>query len=305
MSATATAQLLSELRVYTPESPAADRVRLGRDGDGGYVLLAEGLEKIEAFYSYGINRDYSFDLALHRRTGAEGRLFDPTVDYPAVIEPGLSFRKIGLATGEGTIGEHVDAFGDRGKRMLLKVDVEGAEWRWLSSCDGEDPVMFDQILLELHKLGDVTRHAEYANCLRRINRDFFLFHVHANNFVPLLDLPEGLLPPLLECCFVRKDLCPCRLNGTEVFPLAGIDQPNFSDRADPDLDFWPFLSGQSEARERQALRRARHLVALLRQNTDQRRRIKQLEFDLAAARGGLSGSLSAPIRALRRFFPGA
>jgi len=299
MNTSPTSQLLSELRVYTPAARPEERVRLGREGDGGYVLLSEGLQKIEAFYSYGINRDYSFDLDLHRRTGAEGRLFDPTVDYPAAIGRGLSFRKIGLATGEGTISSHVVAFGDSGKRMVLKVDVEGAEWRWLSGADRGELVMFDQILVELHDLGDVARHTEYAQHLQHINRDFFLFHVHANNFVPLLDLPEGPLPPLLECSFIRKDLCPCHLNETEAFPLAGIDQPNFPDRADPDLDFWPFISGQEKDAESKARRRARHLTNLEHAVTSQRRFIKQLQFENATIKASVLWRFGAPFRFLK------
>ena len=38
------------------------RLRIGPKGDGGYVLLNDGLEGIDVLYSYGVNDNSDFEL---------------------------------------------------------------------------------------------------------------------------------------------------------------------------------------------------------------------------------------------------
>jgi len=291
-----TSRLLHELVVHTPVDPRVPRVRAGAHGDGGYVLLDQGLENLERFYSYGISDDHSFDTWIHRRTGAVGRLFDPTVDYPDCFEGGLHFRKIGLAVSQGTVEDHIKMFGDTGKRMLLKVDVEGCEWDWLSQTTSDQLAIFDHILLELHDLQDAQRHGRYAEALAKINRDFFLVHVHANNFYPLFKAGDWLLPGLLECSYVRKDLMACEVNRSVIFPCGGIDVPNVRDVPELPLDFWPFVSGQPDDIEKMARKSAQLYIEAHGIITLQRRRIKSLKFELDRLEKSALWRMVGPLR---------
>ncbi len=289
-------KVLEELIVYTPSNTCVSRVRAGSRGDGGYVLLDYELQNLERFYSYGISDNYSFDSWLYRKTGALGRLFDPTVDYPPLFDGALHFRKLGLGVAQGTVEDHIKMFKDMGRRMLLKVDIEGCEREWLSETTGAELGRFDHILLELHDLQDPNLHGQIVAALKLINRHFFLVHVHANNFYPLFKCGPWHLPGILECTYVRKDLVQCDVNRSVVFPVPELDMPNIAAMPDVPLGFWPFLSGQTEQIEEQARKTADLYIEAHNIITMQRRRIKQLTFELEQLKSSVSWKFGAPLR---------
>jgi len=300
-----TFRLLTELLVHNPIDSGLHRVRGGSQGDGGYVILDHDLGKIESFYSYGVSDNYTFDAWLHEKTGALGRLFDPTVSYPSIIQKGLHFRKIGLSNSQGSISDHIRSFADQGKRMLLKNDVEGSEWPWLAETTDAELFQFDQILLELHGLQDQRRHSEFADALAKVNRHFNLFHVHANNFECPSRFAEGLLPSLLECSDIRKDLVACIPNNSVHFPISGIDAPNAPDIPELRLNFWPFISGQPEDLEKRSLQIADLYLEAHHTITRQRRMIKALNFQLKTLQESGSWRLTRPLRFLTRLLSSA
>ena len=248
--------ILEELVVYNPINQHR-KIRLGKGSDGGYVLIENEINKIQAFYSYGINDDYSFDEDLYKKTNAVGRLFDPTVTYPDQIIENLYFKEIGLATGEGSITEHISMFCDIGKRMILKIDIEGAEWKWLAETTQEELNNFDQILIEYHGFEKANNYKDYKECLSKINKNFYLIHVHGNNHVPLVKINKSFTPEVLECCYIRKDLCDCKINTELLFPQKELDVPNHKWLPDIKLNYWPFITGQSQEIENIAHEEAR------------------------------------------------
>jgi hypothetical protein len=290
-----THQLASQLVVQTPSS-GLRRIRFGNSGDGGYVLLDAGLDQVEAFYSYGISDDYSFDLGFGAATGARGRLYDPTVDYPPEIAPGLSFYKTGLACNQGTISDHIESNGDGGKRMVLKVDTEGHEWIWLKETTREELCQFDQIVIELHGLCSESRHQEFAKSLEKLNRSFSLFHVHANNLSGLHEIQGCLIPDLLECSFVRRDICECRANTTVILPIPGIDFCSIESYADWPLDYWPFISGQPAETEIRARESVLRQAINHQEITRLRRALKHATFELDCHNKSAASRLAALLR---------
>ena len=147
------------------------------------------------------------------------------------------------------------------------MDVERSEWQWL-----QDPVsnQFHQIIIELHVLpvildefkvpykndsgedvwapksvyfqqffndfSDEVNQAlfdTYLSGLRNLLRDYLIFHIHANNSVPILfNLGGRKWPPLFELSLVRKDLAPDAVPSVQTFPVPGLDYPNKTDRPD-------------------------------------------------------------------------
>jgi hypothetical protein len=243
--------IVNELTVYNPINDVR-RIRVGNKFDGGYVMLDQGIKELQAFYSYGVNDDYSFDDNLSKISNSIGRLFDPTVAYPKKITDRLYFKKIGLATGEGTVRDHVSMYGDMGKKMILKLDIEGAEWTWLKHTTQEELSMFDQILIEYHDFKNSVIYESCQKCLKKINELFYLYHVHGNNHRPLVNINKTYIPDVLECSYIRKDLCECKVNEKILFPVKNIDLPNHHWLPDIKLNYWPFISNQSEKVESSA-----------------------------------------------------
>lgn len=223
--------------------PNHTKVRVGRRGDGGYVLLKELLGLPPTLYSYGVGDDVSFELDFLRLAGAcsHVRLFDHTIaelpeKHPAFIhhkEPARVERSFPL-------------------NSVLKIDIEGGEWEFLKHA----PISHcSQIVVEFHLhhndppqgcspyfkghfqrlMGkeNRARFLAYSKILRRLNSTFFCFHAHINNSLPLWDVEGSKFPPLLELSFVRQDLVDEKyISHRAIGGTPALDWPNKSDRAD-------------------------------------------------------------------------
>ena len=53
-----------------------------------------------------------------------------------------------------TISNQIDRNGDRGKRMIVKIDIEGAEWASLVATPDEVRERIDQLAMEFHGVDD-------------------------------------------------------------------------------------------------------------------------------------------------------
>ncbi|OWA50354.1 hypothetical protein BV898_14873 [Hypsibius exemplaris] len=117
-------------------------------------------------YSMGIRDDWSFDEALHKH-GCEVHAFDPSIDKNETEKRGDRhwFHKWGLATSSGGVPSDWKLYsfpdiqqklGHTGRLLnVLKMDVEGAEWTFLSSVGVDIPLdSIDQIIMEIHEFGE-------------------------------------------------------------------------------------------------------------------------------------------------------
>ena len=106
------------------------KIRIGRDGDGGYVML-DKLDGISSVLSFGIEKEISWDVDMARR-GCSIFMFDHTVDGPPEDNPNFHFYKKMIGPNEGLGTASIEsALRDHGapeRRNVLKIDIEGAEW---------------------------------------------------------------------------------------------------------------------------------------------------------------------------------
>lgn len=149
---------------FSPDYNCPTMERIGRVGDGGkWICGVDVLREREkcVVYSYGVNKDLSFELELIGRTGCEVHGFDPTVGgVPPDCKgnPHITFHKQAL----GPVSEPSDMFMmvetlmDTMKRQghsfvdVLKVDIEGSEWDTFRAMLPERALPFGQLLIELH-----------------------------------------------------------------------------------------------------------------------------------------------------------
>lgn len=222
-------------------------VRVGNSfGDGGYVL-ADRLAAGQAVYSYGISNEISFDLDLARR-GMSVFMYDHTIDAIPVAHEGLLFFRQGVADGPSKDGRfdslenHVlrNGHGSRAD-LILKMDVEGAEWDVLESASDATLSRFEQIVFEAHDLNALAEPAfrrRIHAILGRLSRLFALIHVHANNVAAPASVGGLTVPPLLEFSYLRRDLG--RFGPWASVVPTELDVANVPGR-DLVLAFYPFL----------------------------------------------------------------
>ena len=230
-------------------------VRLGGDADGAYVML-DSLRPpaVAAGYSFGVGGEVSWDVAVAKR-GIDLVLLDHTVDGPPRPVPRGRFVKQGIrgarpVSGCVTLAEAIAADGHGGRTdLVLKLDVEGAEWAVLDEVSSGTLGQFVQIVIEFHGLHRVSQrdgHAQVARCLQKLLATHAPVHVHGNNAHLPMWIGDLVLPDVLEVTFARRaDHAGRLVPRDESFPT-DLDRPNIPHRPDIFLG-WTFTGGVPHA----------------------------------------------------------
>jgi hypothetical protein len=201
-------QIRKLLIVHEPHLPL---IRLGSRHDGGYVLLNDFSEATICI-SLGIGDNVSFDQEISSRV-ASIIMCDYSIEkLPMEIENGI-FRRIRIGTNKlrndtslREILEEVPA----GTPIILKMDIEGAEWENLLDATVSDLSRCSQIICEFHGLHDIKsreRFLEVFETFSKLNITHRLVNIHANNWARY-DLIGGIpVPEVIECTYIlRNDL---------------------------------------------------------------------------------------------------
>jgi len=220
-----------------------DLERFGEAHDGGYLMCGNLLRDVRSGYSYGIagydkwgcDISTALKILVH-----EYDCFDTT--RPAC--PGGTTLFHAECVGDtakteqerlfDTLTNQVSRNGDSSKQIVLKIDVEGAEWNSLLSAPDEMLEHIDQMAVEFHWMQDRSSgwlHDEkYLTVLKRLKRFFEIAHVHFNNASCI----EGLEPfPTwaYEVLLVSKRLAVVDPSRSTVgpHPLDAPNNPSFPD----------------------------------------------------------------------------
>lgn len=211
--------------------------RFGEPHDGGYLMCGNLLGRVESGYSYGIAGYDKWGCDISTTLGVkvhEYDCFDTT--QPACRGGDTVFHAecVGEArrTIDGrlfdTIENQLARNGDAGKRIVLKIDVEGAEWDSFIRVPDDVLSRIDQLAVEFHRMGDEDD--KYLLVVERLRRFFHVAHLHFNNH-SCVDHLDPLPAWAYEVLFVNKRIArvdPSR-NAGGLHPL---DAPNDPSKAD-------------------------------------------------------------------------
>ena len=230
-------EFASLIRPWT--APGLELQRVGGALDGAYVMAPIGT--VDGALSIGVGHDVTWDQAIAAR-GIPVHLFDPTVNGLPEPVAGGSFHKIGIGAAPGMLDgmelRPLDALRtlagmSESRELLLKVDVEGAEWASLCATDFAP---FQQVLLELHdlsRLQDAASADEVLRTVRSLAATHRSVHVHANNEGAFNRYDGRWFPDVIEVSFVRRDLLADAVPATSL--VAGLDRPSNPKYPDYDL----------------------------------------------------------------------
>ena len=194
-----------------PYNVLDSKVRLGSNNDGGYIVNETILNQADVLYTYGVEYNCDFEIDFHNRTSKPVHLYDHTVDFTPQNE-NLHFHKEGLShiseTDKKHFFEHLKENNDEDKKVLLKIDVEGAEYEFFENTDIEElSKNVIGIVLEIHNTGDVNEYRPRATkILEKITNHFTLTHLHGNNSSPMIGSWWIAVPDTLELTFIRDDM---------------------------------------------------------------------------------------------------
>jgi hypothetical protein len=204
--------LRSALMLIQPKPSPAPLVRIGGSGDGGY-LVPDDLEGLVACFSPGVADSANFELALAER-GVRSFMADYSVDNSPVDNDLFDFEKLFLATQnqpgmyirlDDWITSKKQAKGD----LVLQMDIEGNEWPILADISAETLARFRIIVLEVHGMDNLLTNPLgieiFNGVFRKLNSQFTVVHLHANNCCGALNYQGIQIPRVLEVTLIRND----------------------------------------------------------------------------------------------------
>lgn len=160
--------------------------RVGNKYAGGYLML-DTSPTIPIAYSFGIDHDVSWDADMSAK-GYDVYMYDHTIDALPEENEKFHFFKIGIADSHNHAPD-VDILdnllrtnGHQNEHgMILKMDVEGAEWGFIDMTSEDTLSRFDQIIFEMHDFLQTRDMTQIYRALEKLNRTHGLVHVHVNN----------------------------------------------------------------------------------------------------------------------------
>lgn len=219
-------------------------IRLGRRNDGGYIMLDDMEKGDRIAYSFGICDDVSWDKDM-AGYGYDVYMYDHTINQLPEQNVKFHFFKEGIADKsdfEDTPLNTLEHYIDRNKHaayknMILKMDVEGAEWGFLDMVDETTLNQFDQILFELHFLTDTNRTEEFVRLLKKIGKTHQVVHVHPNNICMVSSINGYQFSSAMEVVFAKKASYEWDEDSTVILPI-DLDAPCSEKRAEINLGKW-------------------------------------------------------------------
>jgi hypothetical protein len=211
--------------------------RYGSPHDGGYLMCENLLKDVTAAYSYGIDLEDNWGCDVSRELAMIVHQYDCfTNARPACNGGAFSFHDECVGprreTLDGqpfdTVAAQIARNGDSGKAMLVKVDVEGAEWESLLATPDAVLDTFVQMPMELHLRGSPDE-SRLPALVRRLKNKFHLVNLHFNNFA-CNGADEPLPAKAFQTLWVNKRvgiLDPDAPSPTPPHSLNAPDEPNW------------------------------------------------------------------------------
>jgi FkbM family methyltransferase len=201
-------RLIESLR---PLSTNHELIRVGCDGDGGY-LLPDDLANLVACFSPGVGNVSAFEADCANR-GMAIQMADGSVDGPAAEHPGFEFTKkfVGAVANRTTmtLDEWVSntAEAQQGD-LLLQMDVEGSEYEVFLSMSRTLLERFRVIVVEMHMLDQLWSRPFFrlaSRVFEKILQTHACVHLHPNNCCGVIEKGALEIPRVMELTLLRRD----------------------------------------------------------------------------------------------------
>jgi hypothetical protein len=164
--------------------------RVGSANDGGYLMcdnLPKEPKSIAAAYSYGVGHNDDWGCDISRRYDVPVHQYDcfnparPTCDGGTFV---FHNECVGNAATEidgrtfDTLDSHIHRNGDTRRQVLVKMDIEAAEWDALLATPDAVFATMPQLAMELHGYND----AKILQVIRKLKQHYYVVNLHYNNW---------------------------------------------------------------------------------------------------------------------------
>jgi hypothetical protein len=206
--------------------------RYGEANDGGYLACRNLLGAVGSAYSYGISGydGWGCDVSTELNVPVhEYDCFNTTRPSCPGGKPVFHAECVAGARSTDADGRLFDSLqsqfaknGDADKHLVVKMDVEGAEWDTILKTPDEVLDRIDQFIFEFH--GIDKNPGLYLEVMGKLKQHFEVAHLHFNNHACLSGGPP--FPAwAYEVTFVNKRLAKVDSAGKATLPNP-LDAPN-------------------------------------------------------------------------------
>ena len=210
-----------------------NKIRIGRKTDGGYILLND-FKNIKIAYSFGINKEISFEKELADKN-IDIYMYDHSINELPFENSKFHWKKIGLCGAKSTdqnMKTLYELLKENGHleedNMILKIDIESYEWEVFQYLPFNIFKQFKYIVGEFHfKDSEI----EYYNILKRILITHRIFHVHCNNCGELININGIKICQAIEISFIQKNDYKF-IKDNNIYPIEGLDYKNCQENED-------------------------------------------------------------------------
>lgn len=201
----------SLVRALKPYKTDIELIRLGPQGDGGY-LVPDDLMGIAACFSPGIGNITGFEKDCDKH-GMKVYCADKSVETTVESDSGFNYinKYIGkeITSDFITLDNWVNVSGVEEKiDLLLQMDIEGFEYDVFEMLSKELLKRFRIIVVEFHYLDLLTNKAFFESALNifsKLLENHVCVHLHPNNCCGIKNIYDFEIPLVLEFTFIRRD----------------------------------------------------------------------------------------------------
>src|SRR5688572_3700224 len=173
--------------------------RYGGANDGGYLMCENLIQGVQTAYSYGIDTEDNWGCEVSRQLNVPVHQYDCFTEERPICDRGFFVfhdECVGARTEivDGhqfdTVANQIARNGDTARRLLVKIDIEGAEWDSLLATPDAVLDKIEQMPMELHGVDE----RRFLDLVRRLKTRFHLVNLHFNNYGCTKDLapmPSG------------------------------------------------------------------------------------------------------------------
>lgn len=220
-------------QLFVPYTSPFQKIRIGNMCDGGYVIADV---PHDICYSYGCDDNIQFENGMYEKYKTVSYTYDHTVNGITDKPDYITFKKEGVSpektTDCNTIQSHIEENGHTEKtNLMLKMDIEFAEWLVIRSSMETIVKHFSQLVIEFHFFNLAP---EMLNILEKLLSHYKIIHMHANHY-PMNPYVDIEFPKVLEVSLLRNEY-PMEKDTTSTFPDPLLD-PNYPIPF-PELKWW-------------------------------------------------------------------
>lgn len=194
--------------------------RIGAQYDGGYETCMDDIKQkdsIRAAFSMGVREEDEWSVHVNKKWNTPVYQFDCTVDAAQKC-PGCHFFKKCIKSEDGSgdefpgkswtlkqVLQHTNLTDVPDRSLLMKMDIESAEW-WVFEKEDESVLRkFREMSVEFHVLRVANEHERKLRAMRKLQQAGFLVaHIHGNNYAPFIKLGSYNFPDVVEVNLVSN-----------------------------------------------------------------------------------------------------